>query len=88
MFQTQIDFRNVRATPLTVWFEPWAESIILESDQQIRIVCELRVAAAVDVELHEDTITFFGNLGSTMRAMQGERILWKSYGFPEPPLQG
>jgi hypothetical protein len=85
MFSITIEVRNICPAPLTVWFEPWADHVVLENDAVIEVQCNADQPATMSVEYGKDTLLIFGLPGSTMRAMQNGKVIWECH-QALPPL--
>ena len=68
---------------LQLWFEPWAEHLIVPAGATIELHANSRVAGQLHIEEAGERTVVLGWGGSTLRVMMGPRTL-KSFDQPAP----
>lgn len=80
MFRSRIELRNSRRTPVTVWFEPWAENLILENDALLHVESVSNQNEPLSIEIDDEAIVIFGMPGCiSMKAYRDGQEVWKSF---------
>jgi hypothetical protein len=74
-----LEIRNIRDTALTVIFEPWADSLVLQYDEVIQVEAQTPQLAMWQVEYGNDLMIVYGMSGSTMRALRDGVVLWECF---------
>jgi hypothetical protein len=74
-----LEITNAQDAPLIVWFEPWADSIELKSNEAVEVECEALQPGTLPIEYRQNALVIFGLPGSRMRALRGENVLWECH---------
>jgi hypothetical protein len=83
--QQAIDLVNSRPDAVTLWFEPWAESVQVEPGGVVQLIYAPQRDNALCIEYDGDSILVHGIPGSTLKAYNNGKQIWESYSTPEMP---
>ncbi len=78
-FRVCLEFTNSRNNIMTVWLEPWAESLELNPKESIEIVCLAREIGTIPIDFHDNTILVWGMPASKMFVMRDGKTIWKCH---------
>ena len=81
----EIDLYNSSSSPKRIWFEPWAEELMLPPSIGWRLVCASEEMLPITVDFNEDLVTIWGIRRSTLMVFEGDRKIWESYAPFDPP---
>ena len=81
-----IDLLNSKPSYLKVWFEPWAESILIPPQDFVRLIYSPPYPNSLCIEFHDDGEgVVHGVPGSSLQAtLKTGEVLWE--GYPTKPL--
>ncbi len=75
------EFELVNSLPdaITIWFEPWAESMQLESGGVVQLVYLPKKENLLCIEYETNAITVYGIPESSLTAFLNGEQVWQSY---------
>jgi hypothetical protein len=78
-----VELTNCTTQPLRVWIEPWAEDLILGSNQTWHVVCDSPRPEPIPIEIHTDCVVVHGLSQSLVRVLCDGELVWECY-LPSP----
>jgi len=66
-------------TEKTMILEPWAEEVLLPKGANYRIVCDGAITGVLEIELTDDYVIVYGLVGSSLKVMEGSKLVWESF---------
>ena len=84
MFNTVIEVMNSLTNNLTLWFEPWAESIEIHPKDSVFVEIVTHTEHALLIQQSPEGMVFFGMPKDTSRVRNGEGLTILSAWEPAP----
>jgi len=75
----EIKLSNSRSSNLRLFFEPWAEEMVLLPHQEIDIEQRHTGSSRLHCEFAEDGIVIYGNVSSKIVVLIDGKKVWESY---------
>ena len=82
MTTTNILLTNSRVDSLTIFLEPWAEELTLESGVTVLVRQDATEEGRIELDIVDEGYVLHGNMFTKLRIYRGDELEWESYEAP------
>jgi hypothetical protein len=81
---TTFNISNSQGRDLVLYFEPWAEELLVKENESISISMSCSTDEVLEVEVIAKGIVIYGSLHSIVRVYRNNVQIWESYNYISP----